>query len=74
MKNFHDLLAGRNAAQHFLAQRFFFYARDKILRDLEIDVGFEQREPDLSQRIVDVCFADRAMAAQIFEDVLKLVA
>ena len=54
MKNLHDLLTGRDAAQHFFAQRLFLDARDESLRDLEIDIGFEQREADLPQRIVDV--------------------
>ena len=74
MKNLNDLLAGRDAAQHFLAQRFFFDARDETLRDLKIDIRLEQREAHLPQRIVDVRLADRAVTAQILEDVLKLIA
>ena len=74
MKNLNDLLAGRDAAQHFLAQRFFFDARDEILGDLKINIRFQQREPHLPHRIIDVRLADRAMPAQILEDVLKLIA
>ena len=74
MKNLNDLLAGRDAAQHFLAERLLFDPRDEILRDLEIDIRFQQREPHLPQRVIDVRLADRPMTAKILEDVLKLIA
>ena len=74
MKNFNDLLAGRDAAQDFLTQGFFLYARDKVFRDLEIDIRFEQREADLPQRVVNVRLADRAVTSQVLEDVLKFIA
>src|ERR1019366_1259613 len=41
--NFDDLLAGLDAGDDFRAERFGFDALDKIARDLEIHVGFEQR-------------------------------
>ena len=74
MKNLNDLLPGRDASQHFFAQRLLFHARDETLRDLEIDIRFQQREPHLPERIVDVRLRDRTMPAQVLEDVLKLVA
>ncbi len=74
MKYFNDLLAGRDATQHFFTQCFFFDPRDKVFCDLEIDIGFEQRETDLAQRIVNVRFADRPVTAQVLENVLKLIA
>ena len=43
VKNFNDLLAGRDAPQHFLTERLFFDPCDELLRDLEIDVRFQQR-------------------------------
>ena len=46
----------------------------KVLRDLEIDIRFEQREAHLPQRVVDVRLADRAVTAQVLEDVLKFIA
>ena|SRR5205823_4778344 len=74
MKNLNDLLARRDTAQDFLAQSFFLYAGDKTFRDLEIDIRFEQREAHLPQRVVNVRLADRAVTAQVLEDVLKLIA
>ena len=74
MENLNDLLTRGNAAQNFFAQGFFFDARDETFRDLKINVGFKQSESDLAQRTVDVGFANRAMAAQVLENVLQLVA
>ena len=74
VKNLNDLLAGRDAPQDFLAQRLVFDPRDEILRDLKIDIGLQQRETHLPQRVVDIGFADRPMTAKVLEDVLKLVA
>ena len=48
IKNFDDLLAGRNAAQYFFAKRFRFDPGNEIFRDLKIDIAFHQGEPHLS--------------------------
>ena len=74
MKNLHDLLAGRDAAQHFLAERLFLDPRDEILRDLVIDIRLKQGEPHLAHRVVDVRLADRTVTAQVLENILKFVA
>src|SRR5438876_12025363 len=74
MKNLNDLLTGRDAPQHLLAERFFSDARDEVLGNLKIDIRLEEREPNLPQRIIDVRFADRAVSTQVLEDVLQLVA
>ena len=73
VENLNDLLAWRDAAQNGFAERFVFDARDESLRDFKIDIGFEQREADLSQRGVDIRFADFSVATEIFEDLLQLV-
>ena len=49
-----DLLRRREAAEHVLPHRPVAHAVDERLDDLEVDVGFEQREPDLAQRGLDV--------------------
>ena len=54
VKNLHHLLPGRDAPQHFFAQRLLFHARDETLRDLEIDIRFQEREPHLPEGIVDI--------------------
>ena len=74
VKNLNDLLTGRDAAQHGFAQRFFFDACDEVLRDLKIDVGFEQRQPHLAQRGVDVLLADFSVTAEVLKDLLQFVA
>ena len=37
-----------------LAERFFFHAGEERFDDAELDVGLEQREPDLAKRGLDV--------------------
>src|ERR1044071_5276110 len=74
MKNLNDLLARRDTAQDFLTQGFFLYARDKAFCDLEIDIRLEQCKADLPQCVVNVRLADRAVTAQLLENVLKFIA
>src|SRR3989442_1291560 len=70
VENLNDLLTRGDAAQNVFAERFCLDTRDEIFRDLKIDVGLEQSEPDLAQRAVDVGFADLPMAAQVLENIL----
>ena len=70
MKDFDDLLAGRDAAQNFRPERLLLDPCDEILGDLEMDVRLQQRQPDLAHGVVDVPLADCAVPAQVFEDVL----
>src|SRR5436190_4111732 len=70
MENFHDLLPGRDAAKDRFPERLFPHAANEVLRDLKIDVSLEQSQANLAQRGVDVRFADRAVATQLFENVL----
>ena len=48
-----DLLRRRQALEHVLVHRPIAHAIDERLDDLEVDVGFEQRQPDLAQRRLD---------------------
>ena len=57
-----QVLLGRQRAQHFLAERLAFDVLDEVADDLDIDVGFEQREPDLAQRLFDIALGDPALA------------
>ena len=59
-----DLLAGGQALEDLLADRPLADPRDEVLDDLEVDVGLEQRQPDLAHRGVDVGLADPAAAGQ----------
>ena len=46
---------------------------DELLDDLEVDVGLEQREPDLAHRLRDRLLVEAALAAQVAEGVLELL-
>ena len=74
MKNLNDLLPGSDAAKDGFAHRLLFDPANEFFRDLKINVGFEQSQPDLAQSAVDVRLADRPVTAQILEDVLKFIA
>src|SRR4030095_1188558 len=73
MKNFDDLLAGRNAAEHGFAKRFFFDACNESFGDLKLDITLEQSQPHMAQRGIDVRFTDRAVSTQLLENILKFV-
>jgi hypothetical protein len=45
----YDLLGGREGGEHLLPHGLLFYRFDKLLGDLEMDVGFEQRHADFAQ-------------------------
>jgi len=60
-----------DAEKDFLADGLVFNALDKIARDLEIDVGFQQSQTDFAQGIADVFFGDFAEAAQVLEGALE---
>ena len=68
-----DLLRRRQAAEHVLPQRPIPHAVDERLDDLEIDVGFEQRETDLAERGLHVLRRQPCLAPQGLEDVLKAI-
>ena len=55
----HDLLAGREALRHLLAERALLDRCDEVLDDVEVDVGLEQRETDLAHRLGDRLLVER---------------
>ena len=73
MHDLHDLLPGGEALQDVLAGRALPHLGDEVLDDLEVDVGLEQREPDLAHRLRDRLLVEAALAAQVAEGVLELV-
>ena len=62
-----DLLAGREALQHLLAERTLAHALDEGADDLEVDVGLEQREADLAHRARDRLLVEAPALAQVAE-------
>ena len=74
MENLDDLLTGRDRPDDVLAEGLVLDLRDKILRDLKMNVGLEQRHAHLAHRVADVRLGERTVAAQVLENILKLVA
>ncbi len=73
MDDLHDLLARREALQHLLAERALAHAGDEVADDLEVDVGLEEREPDLAHRTRDRLLVERAALAEVAERGAELV-
>ena len=65
--------AGVRLLEHLLVDRPIAHAIDERLDDLEVDVGLEQRQPDLAQRRLDGLFGEPRLAAKRLEDVLQAV-
>jgi len=54
-----------------LANGFSLHLINELLYDFEIDVGFEQGEAQLAQRLLHVLFVENSLPAQGFEGALK---
>ncbi len=68
-----DLFGGREGGEDLLPDGLGADLFDQILDDVEVDVGFEQRDADLAQGFGDIFFRERALAAEVFEGALELV-
>ena len=73
MHDLDDLLARREALQHVLTESALLDGRSEVARDLEIDVGLEQRETDLAHGFRDRLFVETAATAEPAECRLELV-
>jgi hypothetical protein len=67
-----DLLTRRERGRHLLADSFFLNALDELLYDFEVDVGFEQGQPDFAQSVLNVLFVEDSLPAQGLEGSLQL--
>ena len=56
------------------SRRRRFDVLNKIADDFDIDVGFEQREPDFAERILDIALGDPALTLEFFENSFEAVA
>ncbi len=71
----HDLddhLAGGDRLHHLDADRVLLHFVDEDARDIERDVGFQQRAAHLAQTLVDVGFAERAAAGEAVENAAEI--
>jgi hypothetical protein len=73
VENFYDLLAGSHAAENSFAEGLLLDLGYEILRNLEVDIGIEQGESNLAEGVRDIRFADLALAAEVFENILKFI-
>ena len=73
MHDLHDLLPRRQALENVLPVRTLSHLVDEVLDDLEVDVGLEQRQPDLAHRARDRLLVERAALTQVAEDALEPV-
>ncbi len=60
----HDVLPGREALEHLVADRLGPHPLDERLDDAEVHVGFEQRQPNLAKRGIDGRFAQPGLATR----------
>src|SRR4029453_55091 len=68
-----EVLLGAEAPQHVLAERVLPDRLDEVADDADVDVGFEQREPDVPERVLDVPLADPSLALQLPPQALELL-
>ncbi len=68
-----DLLGRRKGGQDLLPHGLLPHGGREVLDDGEVDVGLEERGPDLLERLVDVELGQVAFAAQLLEDTLQPV-
>src|SRR5262249_12894609 len=73
MDDLDDLLGGGEALREVGLETHLADASDKVFYDLEVDVGFEQRETDLAQHLIDVFFTERAAASEPGEDRVEAI-
>ena len=61
-------LTRRQRADDLLADGLLLDRGDEVLDDRQRDVGFEQREAHLAQRVLDVGVGEPRFAAQLLDD------
>ena len=68
-----DVLPGVEPPEDVLPESLGLDAGDEVLDDLEVDVGLEQREPNLAHRLVDIFFVQPLGAAEVTQGRLEPV-
>ena len=68
------MLCRRQALEHLVADRLHADPLDERLDDAEVDVRFEQRQPDFAKRRLDVLRRQPSLATQGLEDILQACA
>ena len=63
-----DLLARREARQDLLTDSALLDPADEVLDDLEVDVGFEERQAHFAHGLFDVVLLKDTPAAELLEN------
>ena len=63
-----QLLSGGEAIHHFLTDRPSLDLLNKILNDLEIDIGFQEGNPHFLQGLLDILLRQLSMASQFLKN------
>jgi hypothetical protein len=66
-----DLFPGRKRCRHLLPDSLVPNVIDELFDDFEVNVGFEQRQPDFAQRLLHVLFVENGLATQGLKGALK---
>src|SRR3546814_5942898 len=74
MDDLHDLLAGRDRANHLLADSLLGDLVDKAAGDRKRDIGLQQRHAHFAHRLADIGFRERTTPTQAVEHAAKPVA
>ena len=68
-----DGLGRRHAFEGAWFEGARLHLGDELADDLEVDVGFEQRDAHLAQRLVDILLAEPPAPSQLLKDAAKFV-
>jgi hypothetical protein len=74
MDELDEVLLGREAPQHLLAEGVALDGLDELLDDADVDVGLEERQAHVAQRLLDVLLGDLSLAAQLAPQAVELLA
>ncbi len=69
-----QVLLGAERTQDILAERLLLYVVDELADDVDIDVSFEQGEPDLTQSVLDIALGDSALAGEFLKNPFQATA
>ena len=70
--DFDDLLTWVEGLGEFIPNSTVADTSNQALHNLEVHIGFEKGEPDLTERLVDVFLAQLPFAAELVEDACLL--
>ena len=73
MDDLHDLLRAGDRLEHALADGALANRGDELANDLQVHVGFEERDANVAQRLVEIRLADARTATKPLERIGQTV-